>query len=111
MRKILLIAGVLALVLAGPLSAAAAPAARAVDAAAAPTTVNYYESLCASRARISRGIPPLTVDQSKGLIAWERSHAGTAAARDFHAALDACPPVARWDWGRMVLVHTEQYGR
>lgn len=107
-RKALLVAFVAVLVCAGPVFApAVAPAA---NVAAAPSTVNYYESSCAYRARTSRGIPPLTLDQSRGLVAWERSHVGTVAAREYHLALDACAPVAKWAWGSMVLAHTELYG-
>lgn len=74
------------------------------------TAVNYYESPCYYQARTSRGIPPLTVDQSKGLVAWERANAGTAQAADFHTALRTCDqvaPVARWDFDAMHLAHSE----
>lgn len=112
MNKALLVALVAILAIAGP-SLTPMPASAlgaAGSAIAAPTRINYYESPCAYRARTSRGIPPLTVDLSKGLIAWERSHVGTAAAREYHAALDACPSVARWNWDAMVLAHTELIG-
>lgn len=109
MKKALHVALVAVLTVAGPiLTPVSAGALGAVGSAVTPPTrLNYYESPCANRARTIRGIPPLTADQSRGLIAWERSHAGSAVAREYHAALDACPSVARWDWNAMVLAHTE----
>lgn len=111
-RKAVTFVVVVILALAGPVfvSVPAAALGEAGSGLAAPTRINYYESPCAYRARTSRGIPPLTVNQSRGLIAWERRHADTAVARDYHAALDACPPTARWDWASMVLAHTELIG-
>lgn len=76
----------------------------------AETVVNYYESPCHYQARTSRGIPPLTLDQSVGLVAWERAHMNTPEAADYHAALRTCDqvaPVARWDFDNMVLAHSE----
>lgn len=80
---------------------------------APPTVVNYYETACQNQARVSRGIPPLTMDQSRGLIAWERGHAGTAEAADYHAALDVCQatqPAGKFNWGGMVLAYQEFVG-
>lgn len=79
-------------------------------AAAQPTVVNHYETPCYFRERTARGIPALSVHQDRGLLAWERSHAGTEAAADYHAALRVCDanePVGKWDWDSMILVDTE----
>lgn len=78
-----------------------------------PTTVNHYETPCYHRERTARGIPALSVHPDQGLLAWERSHAGTAEATSYHAALRACDatqPVGKWDWANMVLVGTEVIG-
>lgn len=82
----------------------------AASAQQGTTQVRHYETPCYFRERTNRGIPALSVHQDRGLLAWERSHAGTAAAADYHAALTACDanePVGKWDWASKVLVSTE----
>jgi hypothetical protein len=74
------------------------------------TVVNTYESPCYVQVRTARGIPALSVDASKGLLAWEQAHQGTIEAADYHAALDHCDatqPVGKWDWDAKVLVNQE----
>lgn len=75
--------------------------------AAAPTLLRYYEGPCQKRVREARNIPLF----NDARVAWERRHAGDAVAAEFHAALRACPQIAKWDWGSMVLSGTETLGR
>lgn len=85
------------------LAPASAGALGAAGSAAKPTYLNYYESPCYTAARKAFHVPLF----NDARVAWELSNAGTARAREFHAALHACPPVAKWDWDAMVLVGTE----
>lgn len=74
------------------------------------TVVNTYEDPCYVEARTSRGIPPLSVRPTEGLLAWERGHQGTDDAANYHAALDACDatqPAGKWNWVAKVLVNQE----
>lgn len=82
--------------------------AYALSADAAPATVvNYYETPCETQTRETFEVPPLTLDQSKGLIAWQRAHANTPAGEAFNAALRQCMPVPNFDFDNMVLIKTE----
>lgn len=98
MPKMLLAVAVLMLALIAPASA---------PAAAKPTLLNYYEGPCQKRVREARKIPLF----NDARVAWERQHAGDVVAAEFHAALRACPPVAKWDWDSMVISGTETLGR
>lgn len=71
------------------------------------TVVNYYENACQIQARETFNVPPLTVDQSQGLIGWQRENLGTAEGRAFNAALADCAPSPRFDFENLILVHSE----
>lgn len=73
----------------------------------APTIVRYFETPCELNARRTYGVPPLTLDQSRGLIAWQRQHVGTPEGAEYNAAATACSSVPDFDWGQRVLVFTE----
>ena len=91
--------------------------ASSAEATQGRTRVNIYETPCYQREREARGIPRYSVHEGRGLMAYVYTHLdGTtpdAQLADFWDALDACrrnEPVAKWDWGAMVLVGVEYLG-
>jgi hypothetical protein len=85
-----------------------APPVYVLSADAAPVTVvNYYETQCETQARKAHGVPPLTLDQSEGLIGWQREHVNTSEGIAFNAESSECAPTSAFDFDSMVLVHTE----
>lgn len=86
-------------------------AAQSVATTSAPGgAVNFYETPCYHKERVTRGIPAPTLDDSKGYAAWYRAHWGSPEWTAWNAAASACfrdHPVAKWDWDAMVLVRTE----
>lgn len=87
------------------------------EAAPGRTQVNMYETPCEQRERVARGIPPYSVHEGRGLMAYVYAHLdGTtpdAQLADFWAALDECDrnhPVPRWAWDQLVLVNVEYLG-
>lgn len=89
----------------------------AAEAAQGRTRVNTYETPCEQRERVARGIPPLSVHEDRGLMAYVYAHLDDrtpdAQLADYWAALDRCDrnhPVPKWAWDQMVLVNVEYLG-
>jgi hypothetical protein len=85
---------------------AAPPAPLAAAHDRGTTQLNHYETPCQTAARAAHDVPLL----NDAAVAWELQHMGDVTARDFHAAWNACPPVALsddWDKAGMVLVGLE----
>lgn len=79
--------------------------------------MNNYETPCEYRERRARGIPAYSVHPGRGLMSYVYAHLdGTtpdAELADFWAATRECrrtEPVARWDFGSMILVSVEYIG-
>lgn len=75
------------------------------------SSVDYYETPCYKNARESRGIPPLSVDQSTGYAAWYRNNWGSPEWNDWNEAASRClqrEVIGKWDWNAKILVLSEK---
>lgn len=76
----------------------------------APTVVQYFETTCEREAREDHGVPPLTLNPSRGLVAWQRQHLGTPEGEAYNQAATACPAVPDFDFSQRELVWVETVG-
>lgn len=83
------------------------------DAVGVVTQVNHYETPCQYQARTQRGIPPLSVDATRGLLGWTRQHmpggVPDAELTDYWTAMSRCGR-GDWDWDNKVRVAVEYIG-